>query len=129
MADNLLNVFLKKAPIKYKKNMTNCFKFLCEKDVIRIDMEQNKFFVNLPLIEHIFDKRFILEHEITLADMVSLYHHYMYDAEYGYIIWILKKHNKMPRQAVADFLNGLRNYRNKPIYELALLNLKGNPEP
>lgn len=126
---NLLNDFLKTAPIKHKKGLLKCIDFLVDAGLIEMDKKQNKLFINLLILDHIFDKRFTQVYELPPGEVINFYHHYLYDKEYGPIIWIIKNQNKMPRKALADFLEGLYNYRNQKMYDLKLLNLKGNPEP
>jgi hypothetical protein len=126
---SLLNDFLKLAPIKHKRGLVKSIDTLEENNVLRLDKKQNKLFIKLELIEHIFDKRFTDIYEVTPYDIPSLYYHYLYDNEYGPVIWIIKNKNKMPRKAVADFLNGLANSKNKIMYELVTMNLKSNIEP
>lgn len=125
---SLLNDFLRTADVKHRRGLIKCVEKLLDGDVIIADKKTSKFFLKLQLIEHIFDKRFTDDYEVTPAEMLSLYYHFVYDPDYGSIIWIIKKHNKMPRKAVADFLNDLKNSRNKFMYELNTLNLKSNSE-
>lgn len=128
MAENLLNDFLRTSKIKHKKSPIKAIDFLLDNNCITMDKKANKLFINLPLIEHIFDNRFIGTYELPPAEAVNFYHHYVYDNDYGYVIWIIKKMNTMPRANVAEFLNGLRNRKGNLMYDLKLMNLKGNIE-